>query len=219
MPQAKVFVHERGFSHLASPDRLLESATQALGEAFEEYGTLKPIPESRMVALSGGEVLDLGGRELEILYTPGHARHHVSVFDRSNRAMFAGDSAGIYLPEDKRLLPTTPYPEFDFPVALEAMETMARFNPRTLLFTHFGPRRDAQRALRDQQAEYTRWSEKCQEVLKSGDLHRATKTVYDEWYGDVRGFSRPFVEKMILNNLRGFQRYFERTMGDASRPS
>ncbi len=217
LTNAKVYVHERGFQHLASPGRLLESAAIAVGEAFEAYGTLKPIPEDRMVALSGGEVLDLGGRELEFIYTPGHARHHLSILDRSSRCIFTGDSAGIYFPDDRRLIPTTPFPEFDLPQALEAMDAMAKLNPRAVLFTHFGPREDAQRALREQRAEYDRWSRRAAETMPEGDLGGAVKAIYEDWYVDVEGFPRRSVERIIETNLKGFYRFFERTMGDAPR--
>ncbi len=213
-PRARLYVHSRGLPHLASPRRLLESASRALGEAFESYGTLKPVPEDRMVSLEGGEVLDLGGRELEMVYTPGHAHHHVSILDRGSRTIFTGDSAGIYFPEDRLLLPTTPYPEFDYPLSIEAMENMSRLNPRGIMYTHFGVRKDAQRALRDQEAEYARWHRETPEILAGGDLQAAVTGVYDDWYSEVKGFPRPFVEKLIANNLRGFRRYFERT-GDA----
>ncbi len=216
---AQLYVHERGLPHLADPSRLLESASRALGEAFTDYGTLKPIPHGRMVSLRGGEVLDIGGRELEFIYTPGHARHHVAVVDRGTRAVFAGDAAGIYFPEDRRLIPSSPFPEFDLPQSIEAMKTVAGLNPRVLLYTHFGPRKDAQRALKDQRAEYEMWGRLASEVIGRRDLRETVTTTYDNWYADVRGFSRAFVERIIETNLRGFQRYMERTGDDASRPS
>lgn len=215
-PKARLYVHARGLPHLAHPRRLLDSASRALGPSFASYGTLKPIPEARMVALEGGETLDLGGRELELVATPGHARHHLAVLDRSTRSVFTGDAAGIYFPRDRRLIPTTPFPEFDLPDALRAMETMARLNPRVLLYTHFGPRRDALRALRDQQAEYERWDRRAGEMVGAMELEQAVATVYDEWYADVEAYPRPFVERTIAANLRGFYRYFERTGAHAS---
>ncbi len=38
-----------------------------------------------------GDVLDLGGRELEIVHIPGHTPGSISVLDRSNRALIGGD--------------------------------------------------------------------------------------------------------------------------------
>ena len=53
-------------------------------------------PDSRPPAdpdiyLSGGEDLLLGGRELEVLATPGHTRGHLCLYDRGHQILFAGD--------------------------------------------------------------------------------------------------------------------------------
>ena len=42
--------------------------------------------------LNEGEVIDLGGRALEVIYTPGHSIGSVSFLDRANRAIFTGDA-------------------------------------------------------------------------------------------------------------------------------
>ena len=42
-----------------------------------------------------GERLRLGTREFDIFYTPGHALHHHSLYDRKARAVFTGDVFGV----------------------------------------------------------------------------------------------------------------------------
>lgn len=42
--------------------------------------------------LEEGDVIDLGGRLLEVLHTPGHSPGSVSFLDRANRAIFTGDA-------------------------------------------------------------------------------------------------------------------------------
>lgn len=39
-----------------------------------------------------GDVIDVGGRRLEILFTPGHAPDSICLIDRENRLLFTGDS-------------------------------------------------------------------------------------------------------------------------------
>ncbi len=41
--------------------------------------------------LEEGDVLDLGRRKLEIMWTPGHSAGHVCLYDRQNRVLFSGD--------------------------------------------------------------------------------------------------------------------------------
>ena len=53
--------------------------------------------------LKDGDVIDLGERRLEILYTPGHSNDHVCLLDRDARYLFTGDlyyTGGVtsYLP-------------------------------------------------------------------------------------------------------------------------
>ena len=43
------------------------------------------------VPIRGGDVLDLGGRELEIVELPGHTPGSIAVLDRSRRALISGD--------------------------------------------------------------------------------------------------------------------------------
>ena len=56
-------------------------------------------PETRCIPgmepsgyLAAGDEIDLGGRTLEVLYTPGHSVGSVSFLDRANRVIFTGDA-------------------------------------------------------------------------------------------------------------------------------
>jgi glyoxylase-like metal-dependent hydrolase (beta-lactamase superfamily II) len=42
--------------------------------------------------LEEGDLIDLGGRVLEVLHTPGHSPGSVSFLDRANRVLFTGDA-------------------------------------------------------------------------------------------------------------------------------
>lgn len=48
-----------------------------------------PLPEPTV--LQGGEVIDVGGRELEAIWTPGHTEGHLCVRDLDQHALFTGD--------------------------------------------------------------------------------------------------------------------------------
>jgi glyoxylase-like metal-dependent hydrolase (beta-lactamase superfamily II) len=41
--------------------------------------------------LKDGETLNLGGNDLEVIYTPGEARDHICLLDRADRLLFCGD--------------------------------------------------------------------------------------------------------------------------------
>jgi len=50
----------------------------------------KPWKQSRY--MQDGEILDLGGRKLEVLHVPGHTPDAVALLDAENRLLFSGDS-------------------------------------------------------------------------------------------------------------------------------
>lgn len=53
--------------------------------------------------VSDGEIIDLGGREIQVAYIPGHSPDSVILVDRKNRMMMTGDSfypAPIYVYSD-----------------------------------------------------------------------------------------------------------------------
>ncbi len=50
---------------------------------------LPPIEPTQL--LHDGEVIDLGGRRLEVIYTPGHSPGSTCFLDRENRLLFTGD--------------------------------------------------------------------------------------------------------------------------------
>lgn len=44
--------------------------------------------------LTDGEIIDLGGRKLEVMFTPGHTSGSVTFFDKANHCGFSGDAFG-----------------------------------------------------------------------------------------------------------------------------
>jgi glyoxylase-like metal-dependent hydrolase (beta-lactamase superfamily II) len=112
-PNLRVYVHEIG---LVSAGRLYGGDLQTL------YGECVPVPESNLKQLQGGESVRVGGAQLEVFYTPGHASHHVTYWDRASRTAFVGDTAGIRVQGDAFLLPATPPPDIDVEIRLRRGE-------------------------------------------------------------------------------------------------
>ncbi len=59
------------------------------GVEADRYRT-EPWHAARRIA--GGEIIDIGGRRLEVLATPGHAPDAICLLDRDNRLLFTGDT-------------------------------------------------------------------------------------------------------------------------------
>ena len=141
-PAIKVFVHERGAPHVVDPAKLIASASRLYGDQMERlWGTIEPVPESNLLVLSGGEQVEAGGRTLEVAYTPGHASHHLSYFDRPSGVAFVGDTAGVCV-DGGYVLPPTPPPDIDIELWHGSVARIEAWAPRTIFLTHFGPIED-----------------------------------------------------------------------------
>ena len=74
MPGLPVYVHDIGARHLASPEKLLASATRLYGAAWTRlWGEFRAVPAASLRSLAGGERSTSTGRRFDVAYTPGHA--------------------------------------------------------------------------------------------------------------------------------------------------
>lgn len=160
-PGAEVVVHELGARHLVEPERLMASARRVYGSLMDDvFGPLLPTPAARVRAVGDEAGIDLGGgRSLRVRYSPGHAKHHVALFDESTGDLYVGDAAGIYVPEVDLLRPATPPPDFDLGVALASLDLFATMAPRRLLFSHYGPVSHVEDILERSREELHLWVE------------------------------------------------------------
>lgn len=155
-PGAKLVVHPRGARHMADPGKLVAGASAVYGasEVRRMYGEILPVPVERIVEASHETVLRLGQRELLCLDTPGHARHHICIVDRTANVIFTGDTFGLSYREldtDGRqfVFPTTTPVQFD-PEALHAsIDLLLSYRPRAMYLTHFSELRDVERHAAD----------------------------------------------------------------------
>jgi glyoxylase-like metal-dependent hydrolase (beta-lactamase superfamily II) len=94
--------------------------------------------------------LELGGRTLELIHTPGHARHHHCIWDPRTRGWFTGDSFGLsyreFDAEGKAwAFPTTTPVQFE-PEAMRAtISRLLEKSPACMYLTHYGKRVDPAR--------------------------------------------------------------------------
>lgn len=145
LPEARLLVHPRGARHLVDPTRLRAGTVAVYGEApfKKEYGELLPVPEERVVEVADGQIIELEGRPLTCLDTPGHARHHICIWDPQSRGFFTGDTFGIGYPELETdqgpfmLLPSTPV-QFDPETWHATLDRLLSYRPERMYLTHYG---------------------------------------------------------------------------------
>ncbi|MCP8615689.1 MBL fold metallo-hydrolase [Salirhabdus salicampi] len=144
-PNAKVVVHPRGKRHLADPSKLIAGAKAVYGDKFASlFDPIIPVPEERLITKEEGEILDIGSnRVLTFLDTPGHAKHHFSIFDSYSKGMFTGDTIGVlYTPTIQHgfefILPSTSPNQFDPAAMLQSMKKIETFRVDKVYFGHYG---------------------------------------------------------------------------------
>ncbi|RXK51647.1 MBL fold metallo-hydrolase [Halorientalis pallida] len=138
---ATAVVHERGLPYLTDAerlDRLVESVEAAIGMEAP-YGDPELVPADRCRSVAGGEVLDLGDRQLEIYDAPGHAPHHYVALEPDSGTLFGADAVGAFDPRSDTVAPTTPPPSFDLEANLDTVDRLLDLEPSRTLYSHFGP--------------------------------------------------------------------------------
>jgi glyoxylase-like metal-dependent hydrolase (beta-lactamase superfamily II) len=170
-PRATIWVHERGAPHLAQPGKLVASATRVYGEERMQrlFGPVEPVPADRMRAVGDGDRIPLGQRDLDVLYTPGHASHHVALVDSRSGAVFTGDALGIHLPDDRVLRPATPPPDIDVEAGIQSIERIRAHARSVLLFSHFGPVNEVDELCSLAEARLRKWADIVREALAETD--------------------------------------------------
>ncbi len=145
LPHARLVVHPRGERHMVDPSALLKGARAVYGaeEVERSYGQVMPIARERVVTSSDGQTLHLAGRPLQLIDTPGHARHHHCIWDARSRGFFTGDTFGLSYREFDTargpwLLPTTTPVQFDPEPLRQSVRRMLAYAPQRMYLTHYG---------------------------------------------------------------------------------
>jgi glyoxylase-like metal-dependent hydrolase (beta-lactamase superfamily II) len=213
LPRATFYAHELGVAHLVDPTRLIASARRAWGPAADPlWGSILPVPSDRLRALRGGERLPLKDTELEVIATPGHARHHLSFFDPVLRAVYTGDSAGVRLERSDRARPAVPPPDLDLDLLFDSLEAMRRLEPEWVCYSHFGPSRGGAAEL----TEYRRVVEQWRDIALAAAHERADASFVAERLREAdaaRASDGPREKSTLVSGYelaaQGFLRYFE----------
>lgn len=132
----KILVKSGFKKYLTTDDgvrRLNESSEKILGDLYYLYGEFRKIDPDKVLEIDGGEKIDLGGQVIELINTPGHAKHHISV--RFGDFLFTGDSAGGYF--NGVVFPTTPPPN-DYEKYVDSLIRQINLKPKYVGLAHGG---------------------------------------------------------------------------------
>jgi glyoxylase-like metal-dependent hydrolase (beta-lactamase superfamily II) len=169
LPEAVCYVHPIGAPHLADPSRLIASASRLYGTLMDTlWGSVLPVPSERIRVVQDGERIEVAGRTLVALDTPGHARHHHAYLDEASGLLFAGDIAGVRMPNTTYVRPPTPPPELDLEAWQASLAKLRALPIRQLALTHFGIFEDVSRHLDELEHRLLEWGEFTRQLVEQG---------------------------------------------------
>ncbi len=152
LPNARLVVHPRGAQHMIDPSKLIASARAVYGETMFErdHAGMLPVDAGRVVVADDDHVVELAGRPLRCIDTPGHALHHYSVWDDATRSWFAGDAFGLSYREFDNgsgafAVPTTSPVQFDPEQMKASIRRLVAANPAAIRIAHYAAVEDCAR--------------------------------------------------------------------------
>jgi glyoxylase-like metal-dependent hydrolase (beta-lactamase superfamily II) len=218
-PNATVVCHEIGARHMVDPERLNASSKRVYGPLFDSvYGPCTPIDADRLLGVGERETLDLGGgRRLELFPTPGHAKHHIGVYEPDTGDLFVGDSVGVKMPGMAVIRPATPPPDFDHVLAQRSLDTYLSLSPTTVHLAHYGAVDPPMQALEEAKERLRLWVEVADGAWsQEPDLDHVAETLGQRFAdeiqpvaGDPDAEGRVELLSGIRSNAMGLTRYFQ----------
>ncbi len=217
-PNAVVCVHGVGAPHLADPSKLWSSASRIYGAAMESlWGGIDPIDQDRLRVIVDGERIDLGGRTLQAVETPGHAGHHHAYLDDATGAVFTGDTMGILMQNPRVQRPATPPPELNLEAYIDSIERVRSLAPSALYFTHFGKHEPDDEVFDTAIDDLRRWESWVAEArTETVELDEVTSLVRGHAKEDMEGRLTPEqIDRLEQTtsyrmNVMGFMRYLDK---------
>jgi glyoxylase-like metal-dependent hydrolase (beta-lactamase superfamily II) len=211
LPKARAVLHPRGAPHVIDPEKLIAGSKVVYGEErFQKlYGDLLPIPAARVDAAQDGQRYRLGGRELELIHTPGHALHHYAVVDSAHASIFPGDTFGISYretdsPRGAFITPTTSPTQFDPEQLIASIERMAAYAPKAMYLMHFSRVTDVPRLAEMLKVQIRAIVHIAQRHAAAQDRYTAIRAdMLDLWLGLAHEHGVPLSDAQLATLLRG----------------
>lgn len=209
-PNAQLIVHPRGARHLIDPQKLAAGARAIYGDSFSEiYDPIVPVPEDLVIIKTEGDILEIGPNcTLEFWDTPGHAKHHISIYDPVSNGIFTGDTVGIryerLLYDGVELyLPTTSPNHFNPNDMHASIKRVLEKNVDRIYYGHFGMTENTEEALKKVADWLNVYVEVAEAVIdEGGDYNEIASRIMNRVKAYLQGLGIPDEHEIyIILNL------------------
>jgi glyoxylase-like metal-dependent hydrolase (beta-lactamase superfamily II) len=209
-PHASVVLHPRGAKHAVNPARLIEGTKMAYGDDFElTYGPILPVPEQQIKVPADGEIISTNGRELQIIYAPGHALHHLAVHDRNTGGLFCGEALGLPISgSESAALPSVSAQDFYLDLYLETIQKLEKLEPRLLFYSHEGGVRETGKLISGLTESTLTLGNAILEGLRNGE---STESIEHQIQERLSSHSGTTIKTMNMETtILGYSAYFRK---------
>jgi len=214
-PEVRLICHPKAIAHLVNPEQLWQGSLKVLGKVARAYGPVKPVPES---SISFEESINLFGSTIDIIFTPGHAAHHICF--SINDILFAGEVAGTNISlNNKNYIRIATPTVFIYEVFRESLLKVAALKAKRICFAHYGMRIDSDNVFNEALEQLDLWCEIIKkETARQNAVHDETlfniilekdtnlKSCYSALPADLRERETLFIK----NSIGGIQTYYEK---------
>lgn len=189
-----IYVHPVGAPHLIEPEKLMKSATRIYGEDDMKrlWGEVGGIDKDRVVAIEDGQSINIGGVEIRVVETAGHAGHHHCYLIEN--ALFTGDTAGCVMAGGP-MIPATPPPEIHLEKWNDSIDKMREISPDIIYLTHFGGYTDVGPMLDAAAEKIEEWSEWVGERVSAGKSDEEITEEFGAYFSEI--FEREGVNEEV----------------------
>ena len=213
LPNLKVYVHEKGLKHLRDPSVLIESAKSVYGSLesiIKMHGEILPVPDKNLNPVLNS-TLDIGkNKSLQFFDAPGHASHHLCIFEPQSGCLFSGEALGHHHPETGDIQPAVAPPGFNFEASLETLEKIRDFFPSKICFSQYGVGKDASSIIDTSEQQLRSYYDLTFNLLKEGkSTAEVVEGILHQVYGDTESNISLF-RGMLVSIVTGYEIYFRR---------
>lgn len=125
----------REIAVLASEKAIPNLRDQSWNAVFDDKHAFENI--TGVTPLADGQILDLGGLELEVVDLAGHCADDIALYDRDSKTLFIGDALGTRVQNTITIPPFMP-PFWDPHGFRAAVDRLERIDYERICLAHFG---------------------------------------------------------------------------------
>jgi len=149
------------------------------------------IPIDRKV--NDGDIISLGGIDLEVVHTPGHNPGHICLYIRKNKIMFAGDH--VLAKTTTALQP----PWGDMTEYIESLRKLLKYDIDLMLPAHGPPIKESRKRIED--LIQHRIEREAQVIVLLGKGKTTVKAIVAEIYPELTGFLYAVAQGQVYAHL------------------